>query len=353
MIDTEFWRAKRVLVTGHTGFKGGWLSLWLAQLGAEVHGLALRPDTQPALFDMLRLPERLASSTFLDIRDERALAAHVREIDPEVVLHLAAQPLVRHSYDAPVQTFATNVMGTAHVLEACRALPRLRAVLVVTTDKVYHNREWDWPYRETDPLGGSDPYSASKAAAEHVVDSYRKSFLGAKTVAVATARGGNVIGGGDWSADRLVPDAVRAAFAGDTLEVRAPGSVRPWQHVLVLCHAYLQLVQHMVSRPDPDVHAWNFGPLAPDCVPVRQVLSGLAEHGVAPELRITPVQDKAESRMLMLDSSLARRRLGWHPPLELPEALRLTAQWYLAARDGADMQAFTLDQIADYQRRVT
>lgn len=352
MIDPEFWRAKRVLVTGHTGFKGGWLSLWLAELGAEVHGLALGPDTQPALFDMLRLPERLASSSFSDIRDEQAVAAHVKNVSPDIVVHLAAQPLVRHSYNAPVLTFATNVMGTVHLLEACRWLHNLQAVLVVTTDKVYNNREWDWPYRETDPLGGSDPYSASKSAAEHVVESYRKSFFYTKGLAVASARGGNVIGGGDWSVDRLVPDVVRASFEGTTLEVRAPESVRPWQHVLVLCQAYLQLVQHMVRCPDPNFHAWNFGPLASDCVRVREVLAGLAQHGLAPQFRFTPSQDKAESRTLALDSSLARRRLGWRPLLELPEALRLTAEWYLAAKDGADMQTFTLGQIADYQRRV-
>ncbi|MCC5993138.1 MAG: CDP-glucose 4,6-dehydratase [Rhodobacteraceae bacterium] len=353
MINAEFWRGKKVLVTGHTGFKGGWLSLWLNQLGAEVHGVALAPDTTPALFDLIRLETCMASSVLLDIRNAQALDAHIARIQPEIIMHLAAQPLVRCSYDAPVETFATNVMGTAHLLEACRGLTGLQAVLVVTTDKVYRNLEWDWPYRENDALGGADPYSASKSACEMVVESYRKSFLSPAGISVATARGGNVIGGGDWSADRLIPDAVRAAFAGQVLDIRAPDSVRPWQHVLVLCHAYLQLAAQMAEQPDPGAYAWNFGPLAPDCVSVRQVLAGLAQHGIAPEIRVTPAQGKPESRMLALDSSLARARLGWHPALDLPEALKLTAEWYLAALQSADMQALTLAQITAYQQRLS
>lgn len=353
MINTEFWRGKRVLVTGHTGFKGGWLSLWLSELGAEVHGVALAPDTTPALFDLVGLERRITSSVLLDIRDAQALGAHLARIQPQIVLHLAAQPLVRCSYDAPVETFATNVMGTAHLLDACRGLTALQAVLVVTTDKVYRNREWDWPYRESDALGGGDPYSASKSACEMVVESYRKSFLAPNGIAVATARGGNVIGGGDWSANRLIPDAVRAAFTRQVLEIRAPDSVRPWQHVLVLCHAYLQLVERMATRPDPDIHTWNFGPLSPDCVPVRQVLAGLSRHGIAPEIHLAPDPTKPESRLLALDSSLARARLGWEPALDLPEALKLTAEWYLAASQSADMQAVTLAQIAAYQQRLS
>ena len=351
-MQTGFWRGKRVLVTGHTGFKGGWLSLWLSRLGAEVHGIALPPDTQPALFDLLGLEGVLASSSMLDIRDATALAARVSTIAPEIVIHMAAQPLVRRSYDAPLDTIATNVMGTANLLEGCRHVAGLGAVLVITTDKVYHNREWHWPYRESDPLGGKDPYSASKAACELVVAGYRHSFLGPNGVRVATARGGNVIGGGDWSQDRLIPDAVRAWQAGRPLDIRAPHAVRPWQHVLVLCHGYLQLVEAMMTDACATTTEWNFGPDSADCLSVGALLGALAESGVAPQVQIVPSADKPESGLLALDSNLARATLGWRPALALPEALAWTAEWYGAARDGADMRALTERQIATYQDRL-
>jgi len=352
-MDTGFWRGKRVLVTGHSGFKGSWLSLWLTRLGSEVHGIALEPDTSPAIFDMIELDQVLASSTFLDIRAADKLAARVQQIAPEIVFHLAAQPLVRLSYDAPLDTIATNVLGTANLLDACRQVEGLKAVLVITTDKVYENREWDWPYRETDPLGGKDPYSASKAACELIVASYRDSFLAPRGVRVATARGGNVIGGGDWSQDRLVPDAIRAAFSGQPLEIRAPHSVRPWQHVLVLCHGYLQLVHHMMTQDSTGAKVWNFGPLAPDCIPVGRLLEQFAKSGIAPEVRVVASSSKPESGMLALDSSLARAKLGWKPALDLPEALAWTAEWYLAAQRGDDMRAQTMAQIAAYQDRLS
>lgn len=352
-MKTGFWRGKRVLVTGHTGFKGSWLSLWLAQLGAEVHGIALEPNTSPAIFDLIELDQVLASSTFLDIRAEGRLAALIKHIAPEIVFHLAAQPLVRLSYDTPLDTISTNVMGTANVLDACRYVDTLKAALVITTDKVYENKEWDWPYRESDPLGGKDPYSASKAACELIVASYRDSFLAPRGVRVATARGGNVIGGGDWSKDRLIPDAIRATFTGTPLEIRAPNSVRPWQHVLVLCHGYLQLVHTMVMRDSLPANVWNFGPLAPDCIPVGRLLDLLSESGIAPDVHIVPSASKPESGLLALDSSVARARLGWQPALELTEALAWTADWYLAAHRGENMRALTISQITAYQDRLS
>ena len=351
MAKAGTWRGRRVLVTGHTGFKGGWLSLWLARMGAEVHGLALPPDTRPALHDLARVGAHVAGRV-QDITDAAGLARAVADIAPEVVFHLAAQPLVRLSHDAPLTTFATNVMGTANLLEACRPVPGLRAIVVVTTDKVYENREWVWPYRETDPLGGKDPYSASKSAAEMAVLAWRRSYFAALGVPVVTARGGNVIGGGDWSADRLVPDLVRALAAGQPLEIRAPGSVRPWQHVLTLCHGYLDLAEAAMAGTIPGEGAWNFGPAPGDCIAVADLLARFADAGAAPAVRLVPGDGKPEARMLALDSAKARAELGWSPALDLAEAVDWTARWYRAAAAGADMQGETLAQIDAYAGRV-
>lgn len=351
MAKADFWRGRRVLVTGHTGFKGGWLALWLARMGAEVHGLALPPDTTPALHDLARVGTQV-QGRMQDITDAAALARAVADIAPQVVFHLAAQPLVRLSHDEPLRTFATNVMGTANLLEACRGVPGLQAAVVVTTDKVYENREWVWPYRETDPLGGKDPYSASKSAAEMAVLAWRRSYFAALGVPVLTARGGNVIGGGDWSADRLVPDLFRALARGVPLEIRAPASVRPWQHALVLCHGYLDLAEAAIAGAVPGEGAWNFGPLPPDCVPVAELLDRFAAVGVAPGVTVVPGDGKPESRMLALDSARARAELGWRPALDLAEAVDWTARWYLAAAAGADMQAETLAQIDAYAARL-
>jgi CDP-glucose 4,6-dehydratase len=268
--DPHFWRGKRVLLTGHTGFKGAWLALWLQRLGAQVTGVALPPATEPNLFTLARV-EQGVETHFCDIRSAQALALRVRAARPEVVLHLAAQALVRPGYAAPLDTFATNVMGTAHLLDALRGLPEVRVAVVVTTDKVYRNREWAYPYREDDQLGGHDPYSASKAATELVTASYRDSFLAAQGVAVATARAGNVIGGGDWAQDRLLPDAVRAWGAGETLHIRRPHATRPWQHVLEPLAAYLRLAQRLWEQPGL-AGAYNFGPLPHEAASVKHVI---------------------------------------------------------------------------------
>jgi CDP-glucose 4,6-dehydratase len=351
MAKAEIWRGRRVLVTGHTGFKGGWLALWLARMGAEVHGIALPPDTTPALHDVAGVAAHVRGR-ICDITHAAPLAQAVQAIGPEVVFHLAAQPLVRRSHDEPLLTFATNVMGTAHLLEACRAVPGLRAVVVVTTDKVYENREWAWPYREVDPLGGKDPYSASKAAAELAALAWRRSYFAAAGVPVLTARGGNVIGGGDWAQDRLVPDLFRAHAAGRALEIRAPGSVRPWQHALVLCHGYLDLAEAAMAGRITGEGAWNLGPQPHDCVAVSDLLARFAAAGVAPEIRVVPGDGKPESRLLALDASRARADLGWRPALDLAEAVDWTARWYLAAAAGGDMLAETLAQIDTYAGRL-
>lgn len=350
-MQSEIWNKKRVLVTGYTGFKGGWLSLWLDQMGAEVHGIALAPDTDRSLHTAANIGS-CVNGRLVDLRDADAVEHAVAEIQPQIVFHLAAQPLVRQSYDQPVVTFATNVMGTVNLLESCRAIPELEAIICVTTDKVYHNHEWVWPYRETDSLGGKDPYSASKAAVEILVGAYRNSFYKPLDIPLVTARGGNVIGGGDWAIDRLVPDLIRAAVHEKPMEIRSPESVRPWQHVLVLCHGYLILGEKAILRTLPDEGAWNFGPLEDDCVSVRELLNAFEVAGLPHAARINPNEEKPESRFLSLDSSLARTALNWRPALHLKEAVEWTADWYKQAEKGDSMQAMTLSQIRQYAERL-
>lgn len=342
---------RRVLVTGHTGFKGGWLSLWLQQLGAEVHGIALPPATEPSLFATAQV-EGAVNSRTLDIRNAEAVRQAVQEIRPEIVFHLAAQPLVRLSYRAPLETFDTNVMGTANLLDACCDQDELKGILCITTDKVYANQEWAWPYRETDAIGGKDPYSASKAAMEHIVASYRHSYFKAPSIPLLTARGGNVIGGGDWSEDRLVPDLMRAVLDQTPLTIRNPASIRPWQHVLGLCHGYLLLMACAMAGDTPGDGAWNFGPEATDNVTVASVLERFAESAVAAEIRYVPTDDKPESAILTLDSSKARRELGWRPALDLNDAIDWTASWHAAAARNEDMGQLTISQIAAYTARL-
>jgi CDP-glucose 4,6-dehydratase len=324
----DVYRGKRVLVTGHTGFKGSWLSLWLKHLGAEVVGISLAPDTRPSHWRLLGLESTLQHHE-LDIRHAAEVASVLRASQPEVVFHLAAQPLVRRSYRDPLETWATNVMGTANLLEACRQTRSLRAILAVTTDKCYENREWAWGYRETDRLGGHDPYSASKAGSELVAASYSRSFFhtdGAPLL--ATARAGNVIGGGDWSEDRLIPDLVRAMAAHKSLEIRSPNATRPWQHVLESLSGYLLLGQKLIEGDRNFDGAWNFGPERSGNRTVADVLNRLQTHWPEMQWHQTAAPQPHEANWLYLDSAKAHTQLGWQPVWNLDTTLEKTADWY-------------------------
>ena len=338
----SFWRGKRVLLTGHTGFKGSWLALWLARMGAEVTGLALAPATEPNLFTLARVAGDMHASHECDVRDAQAVAAHVQAARPQIVLHLAAQALVRAGYADPLGTHATNVMGTAHVLDALRGQADVRAVVVVTTDKVYRNREWAYPYREDDPLGGHDPYSASKAAAEIVTASYRDAFLAAQGVAVATARAGNVIGGGDWAADRLLPDAVRAWSTGQQLTIRHPEATRPWQHVIEPLAAYLCLAERLWADP-ARAGAYNFGPLPHEAATVKNVIElASAAYPASATSYENESEGPHEAGWLALETAHARQVLGVAPHWSLNTAVARTMAWYRAQQGGADARALCL-----------
>lgn len=347
-IDPSFWKGRRVFLTGHTGFKGGWLSFWLSEMGADVHGYALAPPTRPSFFDVSGVQKRLASSTIADIRDANALTSAMAQAKPEVVFHLAAQPLVRRSYADPVDTFTTNVIGTVNVLEAARASKTVRALVNVTTDKCYDNREWYWPYRENDPLGGHDPYSASKACAELVTACYRTSFFAPAGMLLASARAGNVVGGGDWAEDRLVPDILKAFDAERVLSIRSPSAIRPWQHVLEPLSGYLLLAQRMLSGDAQAAGAWNFGPAQESARDVRTIVEFFSRR-IAGSSWTTDDQPRPhEAGRLELDSSRARALLGWRPRWSIEETLGKTLDWHMAWRAGADMAAITRDQIADF-----
>lgn len=320
------YRGRRVLLTGHTGFKGSWLALWLTELGADVTGIALAPETSPNHWDALGLK---IDDNRLDVQDSAALARVVARTQPEIVFHLAAQPLVRRSYRQPLETWSTNVMGTANLLEACRHTPSVRAILVVTSDKCYENQEWPWGYRETDRLGGHDPYSASKAAAELVVASYRNAFFHAPNAPLlASARAGNVIGGGDWSEDRLIPDLVRAVASQVPLEIRSPLATRPWQHVLESLSGYLLLGQRLLEGQRELAQGWNFGPEAEGNRTVAEVLTQLNTHWPELTWQTTAHPQPHEANLLYLDSTLAKTQLGWKPIWSLQDALIATADWY-------------------------
>lgn len=337
------WAGRPVFLTGHTGFKGSWLTLWLQRMGARVTGYSLPPEHGS-------LGEALGHGGhgIGDIRDARTLQDALVAAQPEVVFHLAAQALVRQSYADPVATLQTNVLGTAHVLQAVRAAPCVRAVVVVTTDKVYENREWPWPYRETDALGGHDPYSASKAGAELVTASWRRSFLRAAGVAVASARAGNVVGGGDWAADRLVPDCVRAFAAGQAVTIRNPAATRPWQHVLDPLCGYLVLAERLLLEDGADT-AWNFGPGMDDVRPVTDVVRLLADAwGSGAAWAVDEGRQPHEARLLAVDAAQARDRLGWRPRLPLPLALQRTAAWYKQSLAGQDPRGLALADIEWY-----
>jgi CDP-glucose 4,6-dehydratase len=344
--DPAHWRGRRVLLTGHTGFKGSWAATWLTAMGAEVTGLALPPETDPA---MVNLVETGARSLLGDLRDPDTSIRAVSQAQPDTVLHLAAQPLVRRSYRAPVDTFAANVMGTVHLLEALLRCEMVRTILVITTDKVYENDDSGRAFPEDAPLGGHDPYAASKAATEIAVQSYARSFFTARGIKVATARGGNVIGGGDFSEDRLIPDLIRAARKGETPTLRNPQATRPWQHVLDCLDGYLSHAQALAVGNAPS--ALNIGPHDPtDTMTVEAVTHAMNRSlGVPGDWTMDTAEQPHEMAKLALDPTLAREALGWRGCLSSIEAIRLTADWYAAWLNGADMTRFTADQIAAYQ----
>jgi CDP-glucose 4,6-dehydratase len=344
-VDPAFWRGRRVLLTGHTGFKGAWLSLWLQSLGTRVTGFSNDVPTHPSLYELARVEEGMESVSG-DVRDADAIAKALADSKAEVVIHMAAQPMVRRSFAEPRATYETNVMGTVNLLEAVRQAEGVRAVVNVTTDKCYENREWEWGYREDEPMGGHDPYSSSKGAAELVTSAYRRSFFSDPDgPRLASARAGNVIGGGDWGEDRLVPDAMRAALASETVLVRNPNSIRPWQHVVNPLSGYLVLAQAIWESP-AHARGWNFGPAEDEARPVGWLIERLAE--LWPE-RVSWTVDAGphphEANYLKLDSSLARSRLGWRPLVALETALAETATWYRELQAGADMRQVTLRQL--------
>ncbi|MEP1425818.1 MAG: CDP-glucose 4,6-dehydratase [Tateyamaria sp.] len=348
-VNAEFWAGKKVLVTGHTGFKGGWLSMWLADMGAVVTGIALDPPTDPGFFEVTGLRSHLDGDLRIDIRDKGLLADAVANVAPDILLHLAAQPLVRRSYVDPVETYETNVMGTIHVLEAVRATPSIRAVVNVTTDKCYENREWVWPYREDEAMGGHDPYSSSKGCAELVTSAYRRSFFAEAGVQIATARAGNVIGGGDWAKDRLIPDIFRSIDAGEAVLVRSPSATRPWQHVMEPVAGYLMLAQALWNSPDDRfAEGWNFGPEENDTRSVQWIVEHMCSLDPAAQWQLEGTPQPHEANLLMLSSSKAKAMLGWRTQWNLPAALEKTLSWHIAWREGDDMAAVTMSQIKDY-----
>jgi CDP-glucose 4,6-dehydratase len=352
-VAADFWRERRVLVTGHTGFKGSWLALWLQALGARVSGFSLGVPTQPSLFELARVGEGMDSIEG-DVRDPCALVEALAAVRPEIVIHMAAQSLVRPSFAEPRMTYEVNVMGTVNLLDAVRRNGHVRVVVNVTSDKCYENREWEWAYREHEPMGGHDPYSNSKGCAELVTDAFRRSFFAAEgSTRLASARAGNVIGGGDWAQDRLIPDIMRAALEGRTVRVRRPESVRPWQHVLNPLCGYLTLAEALWSAPEL-AGGWNFGPVDEDARPVRWIVERMAALWPA---QLRWVEDAKsdrpalhEARYLKLDSSRARQHLGWRPRWSLREALDATVEWYRALHAGEDMAAITAAQIEAYQQ---
>ncbi|MGE7991316.1 CDP-glucose 4,6-dehydratase [Pseudomonas sp. NPDC089554] len=351
-LSPAFWQGKRVLLTGHTGFKGSWLALWLRELGAQVTGFALDPGSEPNLFELARVGRDI-SDVRGDLRDLGALLEIVAEVQPEIVLHLAAQPLVREAYRDPLGTYSSNVMGTLNLLEAIRQVGGVRACVLVTTDKVYANQEWPWPYRENEALGGHDPYSSSKACCELLAQSYGASFFPADKhaehgLALATARAGNVLGGGDFAADRLVPDVLKAWTAGEPVTLRYPQAVRPWQHALEPLAGYLQLAERLYREGPAYAGSWNFGPGEQDMCSVGEVVGYLAKQWpAAPGLQVEP-SELHEAGLLRLDSSRARQVLGWRTRWSLHECLKHTLDWHLAWQRGDDMRGFTLDQLNLY-----
>ncbi len=348
----DFWRGKRVLLTGHTGFKGSWAALWLGHLGAEVTGLALDPPSTPNLYTLVGGPK---DDLRVDIRDSDAVLKVAERLKPEIVIHMAAQALVRTSYGDPVATYATNVMGTVNLLEAIRRVGGTRVIVNITSDKCYENREWLWAYREDEPFGGHDPYSSSKGCAELVTSAYRRSYFTAPEATVlASARAGNVIGGGDWAIDRIVPDCIRAFTAGRPVAVRNPRAVRPWQHVLEPISGYLLLAEQMWEQGQAVAEGWNFAPAEDSAKPVSYIVDELARlWGPGAKWHQIDTMQPHEVGYLKIDASKARARLGWSSRFYLDTALDWTVDWYLAQHQGADARQLCLDQIARYEGIVS
>ena len=350
-MNTDFWKNKKVFITGHTGFKGGWMSLWLNKLEAKVKGYALDPQSDLSLFSLAKISDNLESQIG-NIQDLALLKQSLKNFEPEIVIHMAAQPLVRSSYNDPVETYATNVMGTLNLFEAVRECESVKAVVNVTTDKCYENNEWLWGYRENEPMGGRDPYSNSKGCSELITTAYRQSFFNSdSTVSIASARAGNVIGGGDWAEDRLVPDALRAFNSGKPLAIRNPLAIRPWQHVLEPISGYLALAEKLYLEKDEFAEAWNFGPSEDDSWPVGEVVDFLVtEWPSYASWELEKGSQPHEAQLLKLDISKAKSRLNWRPLWNLEQTLKSIIDWNSAHMNNKNMQEVTLDQINNYEK---
>ncbi|MEK4512997.1 CDP-glucose 4,6-dehydratase [Paenibacillus sp. FSL K6-2524] len=354
MIEKSFWKDKRIFLTGHTGFKGSWLCLWLSSMGAKVTGYSLEPTTQPNLYELCEIEDLIHKSIIADIRDKETVEAAMLESQPEIVIHMAAQPLVRESYKNPIETYSINVMGTANLFEAVRQCESVVAVVNVTTDKCYDNKEWVWGYRENEPLGGYDPYSSSKACSELVTSAYRNSFFNGtndgRTVAVASARAGNVIGGGDWAADRLIPDCIRSILSGELIKLRNPYSIRPWQHVLEPLGGYLLLAQRLYESGLQYASAWNFGPHDEDAKPVEWIVRTMClKWGAGVDYEIDKDPQPHEAQYLKLDCSKAGNELNWHPRWNLEQAIDKIIEFTMAFQKHEDLRELCLKQIDQYQ----
>lgn len=344
MVNKNFWKGKRVYLTGHTGFKGSWLSLWLSEMGAVVKGYALSPPSTPNLFEVARISEKIESEIG-DIRNFDKLKASMVQFNPDLLIHMAAQPLVRLSYKEPIETFDTNVMGTVKVLQAARNCSNLKSVISVTTDKCYENKEWEWGYRENEPMGGHDPYSSSKGCAELVTSAYRRSFLNEQGIGLASARAGNVIGGGDWADDRLIPDILRAFEKNRPVVIRNPLSTRPWQHVMEPLSGYLTLAEALYNNPSKYAEAWNFGPSDEDAKPVGWILNNMTEKWKGASWELDSQSNPHEAEYLKLDISKAKMRLNWQPSWNLETTLDNIVNWHKNWLNKADMQNITISEI--------
>ncbi len=347
MVNVSFWQGKRVFLTGHTGFKGSWLALWLQQMGAVVKGYALTPPTTPNLFEVANVGDAMESETG-DIRNLEQLKTSMTNFNPDILIHMAAQPLVRLSYREPIETYDVNVMGTVKVLDSARYCQNLKAIVSVTTDKCYENREWVWGYREDEPMGGYDPYSSSKGCAELVTSAYRRSFLAEQGIGLASARAGNVIGGGDWADDRLIPDILRAFAKNQPVVIRNPSSTRPWQHVLEPLSGYLVLAQALYDAPSTYAEGWNFGPKDEDAKPVSWILDKMVTHWQGANWQLDTHAQPHEAGYLKLDISKAKARLDWQPVLSLEQALEKIVNWHKAWLNGSNMQAHCLLEIQEF-----